>query len=29
MNENLKKLYYQDDINIGSKNNFTNIAKKL
>ena len=27
MNENLKKLYYQDDVIIGSKQNFINIAK--
>ena len=28
MNENLKELYYRDDIIIGSKQNFINIAKK-
>ena len=28
MNENLKQLYYQDDVIIGSKQNFINIAKK-
>ena len=29
MNENLKELYYRDDIIIGSKQNFIDIAKKL
>jgi len=29
MNEKLKDLYYQDDIIIGSKQNFINIAKNL
>ena len=28
MNEKLKELYYQDDVIIGSKQNFINIAKK-
>ena len=28
MNEKLKELYYRDDIIIGSKKNFINIAKK-
>jgi hypothetical protein len=28
MNEKLKQLYYKDDIIIGSKQNFINIAKK-
>ena len=28
MNEKLKELYYRDDIIIGSKQNFINIAKK-
>ena len=28
MNESLKELYYQDDVIIGSKQNFINIAKK-
>ena len=29
MNEKLKELYYQDDVIIGSKQNFINIAKNL
>ncbi len=29
MNEKLKELYYKDDIIIGSKQNFINIAKKI
>ena len=29
MNEKLKELYYKDDVIIGSKQNFINIAKKL
>ena len=29
MNEKLKELYYKDDVIIGSKQNFTNIAKNL
>ena len=28
MNEKLKELYYRDDIIIGSKQNYINIAKK-
>ena len=28
MNEKLKELYYRDDVIIGSKQNFINIAKK-
>ena len=28
MNEKLKELYYRDDIIIGSKQNFIDIAKK-
>ena len=28
MNENLKELYYQDDVIIGSKQNFINLAKQ-
>jgi hypothetical protein len=28
MNEKLKELYYKDDVIIGSKQNFINIAKK-
>ncbi len=28
MNEELKELYYRDDVVIGSKQNFINIAKK-
>ena len=28
MDEKLKELYYRDDIIIGSKQNFINIAKK-
>ena len=29
MNESLKELYYQDDVIIGSKQNFINIAKNI
>ena len=29
MNEKLKELYYRDDIIVGSKQNFINIAKKI
>ena len=29
MNENLKELFYRDDIIIGCKQNFINVAKKL
>jgi hypothetical protein len=29
MNDSLKELYYKDDIIIGSKQNFINIAKNL
>ena len=28
MNEKLKEIYYRDDVIIGSKQNFINIAKK-
>ena len=28
MNESLKELYYRDDVIVGSKQNFINLAKK-